>query len=111
MGYYAGDRGFLAVLRGVAGAAAGFIPGIGGGVSRAITKIGGGSRIGGLARRGMEIGAGAIVKHPVLSAAGGAAAVAAGAGAFAHPPALLAPTAMPASPTTPKSVNLVRNPH
>src|SRR5260370_36560741 len=85
MGYYSGGAGFFSVLRGVAGAAAGFIPGIGGGVSRAITKIGGGSRIGGLARRGMEIGAGAHVKHPVLSAAGGAAAVAAGARSFGPP--------------------------
>ncbi len=111
MGYYSGDPGFFSVLRGVAGAAAGFIPGIGGGVSRAITKIGGGSRIGGLARRGMEIGAGAIVKHPVLSAAGGAAAVAAGAGAFGHHAGVRAGVGMHGFHISRKSGKLVRNRH
>jgi hypothetical protein len=82
MGYYSGDPGFFSIVKSLGGAALGMVPGVGGVAGRAIQKIGG-SRIGGLARRGMEIGRGAIVKHPVLSAAGGAAAVAAAGGMMA----------------------------
>jgi hypothetical protein len=74
MGYYAGDPGFFSFVGNLAKGALGLMPG-GGVASRAITAVSKVSRIGGLARRGMEITKGAIVKHPVLSAAGGAAAI------------------------------------
>jgi hypothetical protein len=78
MGYYSGDPGFFSIMKHVGGAALGMVPGVGGVAGRVIQKIGA-SRAGSLARRGMEIGKGAIIKHPVLSAAG-AAGAAAGAG-------------------------------
>lgn len=73
--FYRGDPGFFSslgsIFKGVASTVAGVIPGVGGTVGRAITKIGGGSKIGGIVK---SVG-GAIIKHPVLSAAGAAGAV------------------------------------
>src|SRR5260370_26744545 len=85
MGYYAGDRGFFAVLRSMGSAAAGMIAGVGGGLSRVIGGIGrrGTStaiqRASGVASGIMRQTTGAIVRHPVLSAAGAAGALAVGA--------------------------------
>jgi hypothetical protein len=76
MGYYMGDPGFFSIVKSIAGAAVGMVPGVGGLAGKIISKIPSGVRSG-----AMKVG-GAIVKHPVLSAAGGAAAVGvAGAGA------------------------------
>ncbi len=79
MGYYVGDPGFFSVFRSIAGAAAGMIPGVGGGLSRVI---------GGLGKRGassvMAKATGAIIKHPVLSAAGAAGALAVGGMSLEH---------------------------
>ena len=74
MGYYTGDPGFFSIVKSLAGSVAGMIPGVGGIASKVISKIPTGVR-GGMARVGS-----AIIKHPVLSAAGGAAAIAVGAG-------------------------------
>ncbi len=76
MGYYAGDPGFFSIVKSIAGAAAGMIPGVGGVASGIISKIPSG------VRSGMARATTAIVKHPVLSAAGGAGALALGAGAM-----------------------------
>jgi hypothetical protein len=83
--FYRGDPGFLSFLGGAAkklgGFAASFIPGIGGKAATAIEKLG---LPGGIMRTGGAIikrAGGAIVRHPVLTAAGGAA-VAIGAGAL-----------------------------
>jgi hypothetical protein len=73
--YYAGDPGFFSFLGKVAKTAVGFIPGVGGVASKvagAIIPSGGRA----VARK---IG-GAIIKHPVLSAAGAAGMAGAGAG-------------------------------
>lgn len=76
MSYYSGDPGFFSIIKNIGGAVAGMIPGVGGVAGKLISKIPTGVR-GGMARVG-----GAIIKHPVLSAAGGAGAIAAvGAGA------------------------------
>jgi hypothetical protein len=75
MGYYSGDPGFFSIIKGLASGAAGMIPGVGGTVGKLISKIPTGIRTG-----GMKVGA-AIVKHPVLSAAGAAGGLAVGAGA------------------------------
>lgn len=72
MGYYTGDPGFFSLLKGVGSFAASFIPGIGAPISRAITKIPTPVKSG-IMRAGT-----AIIKHPVISAAGAAAVVAAG---------------------------------
>jgi hypothetical protein len=75
MGYYTGDPGFFSFLgkaaKTIGGAAAGFIPGIGGGLSKVISKIPVGGAVKGTA---MKVGS-AIIKHPVLSAAGAAAGI------------------------------------
>ena len=77
--FYRGDPGFFSFLGNIAKTAVGFIPGVGGIAGKAIgaiTKVG----AGGMASRvGSKIGT-AIIKHPVLSAAGAAGAIAAGAG-------------------------------
>src|SRR5260370_39042655 len=84
MGYYAGDPGFFSVLRSIGSAAAGMIPGVGGGLSRVIGGIGrrGTStaiqRASGVASGIMRQTTGAIIRHPVLSAAGAAVALAVG---------------------------------
>ncbi len=72
MGYYSGDPGFFSIVKNIAGAAAGMIPGVGGVVGRAIQKIPAPIR-GGAMRVGTT-----IAKHPVLSAAGAAGAIATG---------------------------------
>lgn len=79
--FYRGDPGigsfFGGLIKKVAGVATSFIPGVGSSVSGAIEKIGAG-------KIGKVVGAakGAIIKHPVLSAAGAAGAMAGmGAGA------------------------------
>jgi hypothetical protein len=75
MGYYAGDPGFFSIIKNIGGMAAGMIPGVGGVASKIISKIPSGVRSG-MARVGTS-----IQKHPVLSAAGGAGALALGSGA------------------------------
>src|SRR5260221_3071155 len=75
MGYYTGDPGFFSFLgkavKTVASVGAGFIPGVGGKISTAISKI----PLGGAAK-GTAIRVGqSILKHPVLSAAGAAGAI------------------------------------
>ncbi len=90
-----GDPGFFSFLGGLAKTAAGFIPGVGSVASTALAKIipgGGGalarSGIGTMAKAGLgkmaasKLGR-AVIKHPVLSAAGAAGAVGLGAGALA----------------------------
>ncbi len=73
--YYVGDPGFLSFLKKGASFAAGFIPGVGGIASRALSKIPvPARRVVGQATR-------AIIKHPVLSGAAAAGAVGAVAGA------------------------------
>lgn len=74
--YYRGDPGFFSFLGKIGKAAVGFIPGVGGVASKAITAIEkvGGSKAGAIIKAGVS-------KHPVLSAAGAAAAVG-GAGAI-----------------------------
>jgi hypothetical protein len=71
VGYYSGDPGFFSVIKSIGGAVAGMIPGVGGLASKVISKIPTGVR-GGMARVGT-----AIVKHPVISAAGAAGGIAA----------------------------------
>src|SRR5260221_5596543 len=87
MGYYAGDPGFFSIVKSIGSAAAGMIPGVGGLVGRAISKIPAPIR-GGAMRVGTT-----IAKHPVLSAAGAAGAIATGGsvaagrgGGFGHRP-------------------------
>ncbi len=72
MGYYAGDPGFFSIVKSIGSAAAGMIPGVGGLVGRAISKIPAPIR-GGAMRVGTT-----IAKHPVLSAAGAASAISLG---------------------------------
>src|SRR5260370_37698357 len=81
MGYYMGDPGFFSIIKSAAGTLAGGIPGIGGIASKIISKIPIGVRT--MGAKGASAAAGAIVKHPVISAAGaaGARAVSAGGGA------------------------------
>src|SRR5262252_982399 len=79
MGYYQGDfyqgDGFLSLLKRGASFAAGFIPGVGGIASRALSKIPVPARrvVGKVTR--------AVIKHPVISGAAAAGAVGAAAGA------------------------------
>src|SRR5713101_2324804 len=69
-----GDPGFFSFAKSLLGTAAGFIPGLGGVAGKLLSKAPGGAIVraveagGGIVRR---VG-GAIVKHPVLSAAGAA---------------------------------------
>lgn len=74
MGYYSGDPGFFSFLgkaaKTVASIGAGFIPGVGGKISTAISKIPLGGAVKGTA---IKVGT-SIIKHPVLSAAGAAGA-------------------------------------
>lgn len=90
MGYYQGDfyrgargdPGFFSFLGGLAKSAVGLIPGVGPSLSSIIGKVGGavGKRAalpgatGVMARAAQGVGS-AIIKHPVLSAAGAAGAV------------------------------------
>lgn len=84
--YYRGDPGFFSFLGGIARKAVGLIPGVGPAISTAIEAVAprGGTvvRPGGVSAMrtaGRAVGT-MVAKHPVLSAAGGAA-VLAGAGA------------------------------
>ncbi len=74
-----GDPGFFSVIKGLASQAASFIPGVGPVISKGLSMIPTG---GGAVKSAIEIGRGgivtagkAIVKHPVLSAAGAAGAI------------------------------------
>lgn len=90
--YYRGDPGFWSFVKGVAKAGIGMVlPGVGGGIVKAGGRI---EQIpaamgpieratGAVMRVGRRVG-GAVVKHPVLSAAGAAGAVGAAAGALAR---------------------------
>jgi len=78
VGYYTGDPGFFSIVKSVGGAFAGLIPGVGGGLSRAISKIP--LPVKRTAGTILRSAGGAIIKHPVLSAAGAAGALALGAG-------------------------------
>ncbi len=77
-GYYGrGDPGFFSFLgslgKGLAQSAISAVPVVGKPISEAMMRIGGGTGV--MATAGRAVSS-AIVKHPVLSAAGGAAAVA-----------------------------------
>ncbi len=74
MGYYTGDPGFFSIFKSAASGLASFIPGIGGIASKAISKIPLPARA--AAGSAMRVAKGAIIKHPVLSAAGAAGAIA-----------------------------------
>jgi hypothetical protein len=90
---YRGDPGFFGFLGGLAKSAVGLIPGIGPAVQSIITRgarvaapaAAGIARSGGMAiiKRGASTLGRAVVKHPVLSAAGAAGAVGALGGAVA----------------------------
>ncbi len=67
MGYYMGDPGFFSIVKQLGGSLLGLAPG--GGVASRL--LGAGSRISTIAKKG----AGTILRHPVISAAGGAAAI------------------------------------
>jgi hypothetical protein len=71
--FYQGDPGFFGslgkVFRGVGSAVAGVIPGVGPIASKVLAKIPVG------ARGALEKAGGAIIKHPVLSAAGAAGVI------------------------------------
>lgn len=77
-GVMRGDPGFFSFLGGIAKKAAGFIPGVGPIVSTALEAIPTGAR-----SMGRAAGA-AIIKHPVLSAAGAAGAAAGATAAVEH---------------------------
>ena len=70
MGYYKGDPGFFSVIKGIGSSLASFIPGVGPIASKVISAIPTGVRSMGAKA------AGTIVKHPVISAAAGAGALA-----------------------------------
>ena len=78
MSYYTGDPGFFSVVKSIGGAFAGLIPGVGGPLSRAITRIP--LPIKRTAGTILRTGGAAIIKHPVLTAAAAAGALAVGAG-------------------------------
>ncbi len=68
MGYYAGDPGFFSIIKSLASSAVSGIPVVGGVASGIISKLPSGIRRAG----------GAIMKHPGLTAAAGAGALAIG---------------------------------
>src|SRR5258707_1758407 len=72
MGYYSGDPGFFSIFKSIGSSLASFIRGVGGFESKAIQAMPTGARSG-VMRAGR-----AIIKHPVISGAGAAAAIAAG---------------------------------
>jgi hypothetical protein len=91
MSYYQGDYyrgGFLSFLGGIAKKAVGFIPGVGPIASAALATIPKAQMavrpvISGMARTGVAAGR-MMAKHPVLSAAGAAGALAGGAALLHH---------------------------
>src|SRR5258708_22826559 len=74
--YYTGDPGFFRIAKEIGGAFAGLIPGFGRPLSRAITRIP--LPIKRTAGTILRTAGTAIIKHPVLSAAGAAGAPAIG---------------------------------
>ncbi len=72
MGYYSGDPGFFSLFKKAGSFAASFIPGVGGVASKLISKIPTPVRAGAMRAGTM------IAKHPVLSSAGAAGAIALG---------------------------------
>lgn len=74
--FYQGDPGFLSGLGKMFGAAASFIPGVGGLVSRGVTAL---TRL-----KGSRVGT-MIAQHPTISAAGSAGLLGAGAGMITRP--------------------------
>jgi hypothetical protein len=76
MGYYSGDPGFFSIVKSLGSAALGMIPG--GGAARTVARAAGGLLAGG--RGVVKSVGGGIIKHPVMSAAGAAGALAIGAG-------------------------------
>ena len=101
MGYYQGDfyrgtrgdPGFFSFLGGLAKSAVGLIPGVGPGLSSLLTKVPkvaapaaagiAASGVMSIVKKGTAAVGSAIIKHPVLSAAGAAGAVGAVSGAVA----------------------------
>ena len=75
--YYRGDPGFLSFLKGIGSTVAGFIPGVGPLVSKAISAIPTPVK-----RAGLAV-AKVATEHPTLTAAGAAATTAAAAGGIA----------------------------
>ena len=76
--FYRGDPGFFSFLGGLAKKAVGFIPGVGPIASKVMDVIPMGGGMGKLAKAGgamVQRGKAAIIKHPVLSAAGAAGAI------------------------------------
>lgn len=76
MSYYTGDPGFFSVIKGLLGTGASFLPGVGPIASKVISHIP--TPVRSLAIRGGT----AIMKHPGISAAGGAAVVGLGGAAI-----------------------------
>ncbi len=74
MGYYSGDPGFFSIIKSVGSSLASFIPGVGGIASKAISAIPTGVRT--MGAKAVSAAATGIVKHPVISAAGAAGALA-----------------------------------
>jgi hypothetical protein len=71
--YYRGDPGFFGFLKKAVGIGASFIPGVGGVIGKAVSKIPGG--VGPkILTAGTAVGR-VMAKHPVLSAAGAAGAI------------------------------------
>jgi hypothetical protein len=117
---YRGDPGFFGFLGGLAKSAVGLIPGIGPGLSSMLTRApkvaapaaaglvsaGGMSMI----KRGAAAVGGAIVKHPVLSAAGAAGAIGAASGAVAGRMGMV-PHGQKGMHISKKTGNMVRNRH
>jgi hypothetical protein len=76
--YPMGDPGIGSFFRKAFGFATSFIPGVGGAVSKAISRIPGGRPAAAAITSAARATGTAIVKHPVLSAAGAAGALAGG---------------------------------
>jgi len=76
MSYYKGDPGFFSVIKGIGSSLASFIPGVGPIASKVISAIPTGVRT--MGTKAASAARGAIVKHPVISAAGAAGALALG---------------------------------
>jgi hypothetical protein len=71
VGYYSGDPGFFSIVKSIGATALGMVPGVGGMAGKVLSKIPSPVR-GAMTKAGS-----AIMKHPILSAAGGAAGIAA----------------------------------
>jgi hypothetical protein len=106
MGYYSGDPGFFSIVKSLAGSALGLVPG--GGVVRSGLRAIGGT----LATRGSTIASkagSAIIKHPVLSAAGAAGTIALGTASIARHG--MVPAGMHGMHISRKTGRMVRNRH